>query len=82
MFGSVRTPPVKCERPRRLTTAMMDALCDHLLEELDLYLHEMQVFLLDELCLYVSTSTVSNALRRKGWSKKIARQKAKEQNAD
>ncbi|BCS00026.1 uncharacterized protein AKAW2_50367A [Aspergillus luchuensis] len=82
MFGSVRAPPVKSGRPRRLTTAMMDALCDHLLEKPGLYLPEMQVFLLDEFSLHVSTSTISNALHRKGWSKKIARQKAKERNAD
>lgn len=82
IFGSVRAPPVKSGRPRRLTTEMMDALCDHLLEEPALYLHEMQVFLLDELTLHVSNSSISDALHRKGWSKKTAREKAKERNAD
>ena len=42
----------------------------------------MELFLLDEFNVSIPGSTISDALHRKGWSKKTARQKAKERNAD
>ena len=56
---------------------MLAALCDHLLEKPRLYLYEMELFFLDEFDISIPKSTISDALHRKGWSKKIARQKAK-----
>jgi hypothetical protein len=60
---------------------MLEALCDHLLEKPDLYLHEMELFLLVGLDVSIPKSTISDALHRNGWSKKAARGKAKERNA-
>lgn len=82
LFGSIRAPSIKAGRPRSITPNMLEALCDHLLEKPDLYLYEMELFLLDEFEVYIPKSTIKDALNRKGWSKKTARQKAKEQNAD
>lgn len=82
LFGSVKAPSIKAGRPRSITPIMLEALCHHLLEKPDLYLMEMELFLLDEFDVSVPKSTISDALHRKGWSKKTARQKAKERNAD
>lgn len=82
LFGSVKVPLVKAGRPRNITPLMLEALCDHLLEKPDLYLHEMELFLLDEFDASIPKSTISDALHRKGWSKKTARRRAKERNAD
>lgn len=40
----------------------------------------MELFFLDEFDIPIPKSTISDALRRRGWSKKKARQKAKERN--
>lgn len=61
---------------------MLEALCDHLLEKPDLHLHKMELFFLDEFDVSIPKSTISDALHRKGWSKKTTRQKAKERNLD
>lgn len=61
---------------------MLEALCDHLLKKPDIYLDEMAEFLLDDFDLLVSTYTISRALRSQGWTKKVARQIARERNAD
>jgi hypothetical protein len=61
---------------------MLEALCDYLLEKPTLYLDEMAVFLWDEFDIHVTISSISRALSSIGWSKKIARQKAKERNQD
>lgn len=82
VFGSIKAPSIKAGRPRSITPNMLEALCDRLLEKPDLYLHEMELFLLDEFDVFVPKSTISDTLHRKGWSKKTARQKAKERNAD
>ncbi|KAJ5703719.1 hypothetical protein N7493_010857 [Penicillium malachiteum] len=82
LFGSVKAPPIKAGRPRSLTPIMLETLCEHLLQKPDLYLHEMELFLLDEFDVSVPKSTISDALHRIGWSKKTARQKAKERNSD
>jgi transposase len=82
LFGSVRAPSNGAGRPRSITSIMLEALCDHLLEKPDLYLDEMVVFLWDEFRVLVTTFTIGRALRSTGWSKKAARRIAKEQNAD
>jgi transposase len=82
LFGSIKAPSIRAGRPRSITPIMLDALCDRLLEKPGLYLHEMEVFLMDKFDMFIPKSTISDALHRKGWSKKTARQKAKERNAD
>jgi hypothetical protein len=62
--------------------AMIKALCEHLSEKPGLYLDEMAVFLWDEFRTMITTSSIRRALVATGWSKKAARQRAKEQNAD
>jgi len=61
---------------------MLDALCEYLLENPDLYLEEMAVFLWDEFEVLVAKSSISRALSSLGWPKKVARRVAKEQNPD
>lgn len=61
---------------------MLEALCDHLLEKPGLYLEEMAVFLWDGFQTLATTSSIRRALVSKGWSKKVAQQRAKEQNAE
>jgi hypothetical protein len=61
---------------------MLEALCDHLVEKPDLYLDEMKLFWLDEFGLDVPKSMISDTLHRIRWSKKVARQQAKDWNAD
>lgn len=82
LFGSLKAPQIKGGRPRKITPVMLEALCDYLLEKPHLYLDEMELFLLDEFSTRVPKSTISDALRRKGWSKKVIRQQARERNAD
>lgn len=82
LFGSVKAPSITSGRPQSITPIMLEALFDHLLDKPDLYLHEMELFFWDEFEVYVPKSTISDALHRKGWSKKTARQKAKERNPD
>ncbi|KAJ5434405.1 hypothetical protein N7491_005000 [Penicillium cf. griseofulvum] len=77
MFGSVKAPPNKGGRPRSITPVILEALCDHLIEKPALYLDEM-----DEFALQATKSSVSRALKSKGWSKKTARVKARERNLD
>jgi transposase len=61
---------------------MLEALCDRLLEKPGLYLDEMAVFLWDEFHVRTTTSSISRALLSIGWSKKTAKQRASERNAD
>jgi transposase len=61
---------------------MIKALCEHLSEKPGLYLDEMAVLLWDEFQTTITTSSIRRALVAIGWSKKVARQRAKEQNAD
>jgi transposase len=61
---------------------MIEALCDRLLEKPGVYVDEMAIFLWDEFRVQVTNSSLKRALASVGWSKKVARQRAKEQNAD
>lgn len=82
LFGTARAPPNHVGRRRSITVPMLKALCEHLLEKPDLYLDEMVIFLWDEFEAAVTTSSIRRALVDSGWSRKIARQKAKERNAE
>ena len=81
-FGNVKAPQTRVGRRRTVTPSMLEALCDHLLEKPGLYVDEMAIFLWDEFCVQVTNSSLKRALASVGWSKKVARQRAKEQNAD
>lgn len=81
-FGSIYAPQTRIGRKRTVTPQMTEALCHHLLEKPGLYLDEMAVFLWDEFQTLVTVSSIRRALVAKGWSKKTARQRAREQNAD
>jgi hypothetical protein len=61
---------------------MLEVLCDRPLEKPGLYVDEMANFLWDEFRVQVTNSSLKRALASAGWSKKVARQRAKEQNAD
>jgi transposase len=82
LLGDVKAPPNKGGRPRRLTPVMLKALCDHLLENPHLYLDEMAIFLWEEFQVHVTTCSIGRALKREAWSKKAAKYKASERNAD
>lgn len=45
MYGSVKAPPIKGGRPRKITPVMLEALCDYMIEKPALYLEEMVIFL-------------------------------------
>lgn len=81
-FGNVHAPPNRIGRRPTLTPSMLEALCDHLLEKPGLYLDEMAVFLWDEFQTLATTSSIRRALVSNGWSKKKARQIAREQSAE
>lgn len=81
-FGSIRAPATRVGRRRSVTSPMIEALCDRLLEKPGLYLDEMTIFLWDEFLVQVTNPILKQALASTGWSKKVARQRAKEQNAD
>jgi transposase len=81
-FGTTNAPHNGGGRRRSITPPMLDALCERLLEKPDLFLDELVVFLWDEFEVFVTTATISRALKFIGWSKKKARQVAQEQNPD
>ncbi|KAJ5335727.1 uncharacterized protein N7506_005663 [Penicillium brevicompactum] len=81
-FGNVRAPPTRVGRRRTLTPLMIEALWNRLFEKPGLYVDGMAIFLWDEFRIQVTNSSLKRALASVGWSKKVARQRAKEQNAD
>jgi transposase len=80
LFGSPNPPTIPPGQPPSVTPVMLDALCDRLAEIPGLYIDEMANFLRDEFNILPSSSSIQRALSRAGWTKKTARQKAKEQN--
>ncbi|KAI9041829.1 putative TPR domain protein [Aspergillus affinis] len=82
LFGNVRAPSTRVGRRRSITPPMIHTLCDHLLEKFGLYVDEMVLFLWDEFHTWVTSSSLKRALVSVGWSKKVAKHRAKKQNAD
>lgn len=74
LFRNARAPSARAGRRRSITPPMIQTLCDHLLEKPGLYV--------DEFHIWVTSSSLKWALASVGWSRKVARQRAKEQNAD
>lgn len=79
-FGTAKSPSIRSGQPPCITAPMLDALFDHLAEKPSLYIEEMAVFLWDEFGILPSSATIQRALSHEGWTKKKARQRAKEQN--
>jgi arginine repressor len=61
---------------------MLEALYERLIEKPGMYQDEMAIFLYDEFRVLVTQSNISRALKSINWTKKAARQIAKERNAD
>lgn len=80
LFGSPNSPTITPGPPPSITPVTLEVFCDHLAEIPGLYVEEMGNFLWDEFKVSPSSSSVQRALSRAGWTKKMARQKAKEQN--
>lgn len=81
-FDSTTAPANGGGRRRSITPPMLDALREHLLEKPGLYQEEMALFLWDEFGVLVTTHSISRTLKAAGWSKKVARQIAREQSAE
>jgi transposase len=81
-FGKTKAPSNGVGRRRRITPQMLDALREHLLEKPGLFQDEMVIFLYDEFSVLVTIPNISRALKSIGWSKKVTRHIAKEQNSD
>ena len=81
-FGTTRAPFNGVGRPRSITSLMLRALCEHLIEKPELFQDEMAIFLWDEFEAQVTVHSISRALASVGWSKKAARRIARERNAD
>jgi transposase len=77
LFGNVRAPLTRVGRRRSTTPPMIQTLCDHLLEKPGLYVDEMVLFLWDEFRVWVTSSSLKRALALVGWSKKVARLRAR-----
>ncbi len=69
LFGTVRASSNGVGRPRSITSPMLEALCEHLLEKADSYQDETIVFLWNESGLLVTTSSIGRALASIVWSK-------------
>lgn len=81
-FGTTTAPRNRGGRRRSITPSMLEALFELLDEQDDLYLDEIADFLLVEYDCQVSLSTISRTLKSNGWTKKIPRRRAGEQNQD
>ena len=82
MFGSATAPQNRRGRQRVMTPTMIASLQDYLLDRPGSYLDEMTIFLWDEFATRVHISTISRALSRLRWTKKVIRRRAKEQSSD
>jgi transposase len=82
LFGTTKAPSNGAGRRLRITSHMLDILCEYLLVKPGLYQDEMAVFLFDEFGIHVTTSDVSKSLKSIKWYKKSSRQVAQERNAD
>lgn len=82
LFGTTKAPSNSAGRPRSVTPPMLDALCEHLLDNPGLYHHEMVGFVWDKFRVLVTVSSIRRALNYRGWSKKKIGRIAKARNAD
>jgi transposase len=73
VFGQESAPINRPGRPATLTQVMVEALLDYLSNKPELYLEEMAWFIWDEFKVVISTSALSRALDKAGWSKKQVR---------
>ena len=73
IFGQPSAPANNPGRPAILRSQIVDSLLDHLTEKPELYLEEMAWFIWDEFNEVASTSAISRALAKAGWSKKQVR---------
>jgi len=78
----MKAPSNGVGRPRSITALMLDALCEHLLENPGLYQHEMVDFVWIHFQVHVTTSGIRRALASRGWTKKTIGRIAKARNAD
>lgn len=82
-FGSTKAPyNGRGGRPRSLTDPEVETILDLLRVNPWLHLDEIAVYLGDKFGELRSTSTIGRALKKAGWSKKVARRIAREQCAD
>jgi transposase len=81
-FGTTTAPRNRGGRRRSITPYMLEAVCELLDKQNDLYLDEIADFLLVEYENLVSLPTISRALKSRGLSKKIPRRRAGEQCQD
>jgi hypothetical protein len=81
-FGTIRALRTVSHEDEAFTPPMLDTLCEHLLEQPELYQDEMAVFLWDEFDVLVTTFSVGRALASIGWTKKTIHKVAKARNAD
>ena len=81
LFGSVHVPPTWIGRKQTVTPSMIEALWDHLFEKLSLYLDDyLPLERVPEPGHDIHLVTTSSI--RRAWSKKTARQQAREQNSN
>ena len=77
LFGTPYPPPfAKIGRPRALTTAEEQFLLAYLEDQPTAYLDELALVLWDEFDVSVCPKTVNNVLRKHGWSRKLAKERA------
>jgi transposase len=81
-FGSTKASSNGVGRPRSITPPMLDAWCEYMLEEPDLYRDEIVLFVLDKFNTHITPSSIGRALKSRGWTKKTIRRIAKGRNAD
>jgi len=84
-YGEATIPPAARQKPGRrseLSEGMINHLLEYLKHKPDLYQEEMATFLNDEFNIKVSPWSVKRALKRRGWSKKVAKKIARERNQE
>lgn len=66
LFSSIKASSIKARQPQSITPIILDTLCDYLLKKPDLYLHKIELFLLNKFNVSVPKSTISNTLHQIG----------------
>ena len=69
-FGSTKAPSNGVGRPRSITPPILDTLCEHLLVEPQLYLHEMVDWVWNHFQVHVTIFSIRRALISHGLSNK------------